>query len=292
MGKFVVAELRESWRTAVVDIKSDDTCTDALIADVCEFEQIRDALCGGNVLVHLAGIDASLRSEPMDVYRVNTMGTWNVLQAAEELRYEKVIICSSVAVFGLDRSHERNKPQRLPVSNDDARLAYHAYGLSKIVAEELALAYSRRTGTDTICLRPAYVLYPELLRDILERACKNTPTFHPTVPALDRNRWAEALAEPLPMLRSYVLPEDLARAVCAATERDLPGYRTYILAARDVLGDEPAIRYVEAAYGRDSGIALSSIYEHVPDTGLYDTDKACKELGWQPRLSWRDFCSA
>jgi nucleoside-diphosphate-sugar epimerase len=282
LGRFIAAELGTVFPTTIVDRAGPAHDGGTIEADVCDFAATKAALQHGNLLVHLAGIDASVKAHASEVYRVNTVGTWNVLQAAEELRYKKVILCSSVAALGLDGAHKDNVPTRLPVTDDSELRPYHAYGLSKRVSEEIGFAFFRRTGIPTLCLRPALVLFPELREGFIDKA-RNRPFDRP----IEDSRLREALEEPLPLLRSYIFPEDVAAAFRLAAETNFSGYGIYNLAAADILGDEPLEAHVRAAYGAAGQVVFGNIYRSAPSASSLDTGQAWRDLGWSPKTSWR-----
>jgi UDP-glucose 4-epimerase len=101
LGRYVVDAVRRNHRVIVVDRDARCGDQDVRAADVCDYPALRDAMRDASRLIHLAGIDASVRIDASETFRVNTLGAWNAFRAAEELGYRKVVFCSSVAVHGL-----------------------------------------------------------------------------------------------------------------------------------------------------------------------------------------------
>lgn len=286
LGAFVTAALARHGAVIPVDLGASVEAAampNLRRADVRSLDQCLVALDGGTILVHLAGIDASVAAPADVILHTNVVGTCNVLEAARQHGYRKVLVCSSVAVFGFDRAHPGNSPQTLPVSEDHPRLASAPYGLSKILSEEAAAAFARRTGVPTACIRPAYVLFPEL-RDAVIRQSRGLPVH---LDAIAEPQLRQALREPLPLLGAYVLPEDVAGATEALVATDLEGFHTFVIAAADVLGPRRTDDYLRDAYGERRQTTVSPLYERNPHASVFDLSAARKVLGWSPAFSWR-----
>jgi GDP-4-dehydro-6-deoxy-D-mannose reductase len=101
------------------------------------------------LVVHLAGQSSAARSfeEPARTYRVNAIGTWNVLDAVRRhAPAARVLVVGSGEVYGPQAAGTRvaeSAPFR-PVS---------PYALSKAAADALSEAFGRRHGTDIVRTR-------------------------------------------------------------------------------------------------------------------------------------------
>lgn len=119
---------------------------------------IRDAACvkramvGVDLVVHTAAA-LPLYSEE-DIYSTDVDGTRNVLEAAFEAKVERVIHVSSTAVYGIPDHH--------PLLETDRLDGVGPYGICKIKAEELCLAY-REKGMCVPIIRPKSFVGPERL---------------------------------------------------------------------------------------------------------------------------------
>jgi nucleoside-diphosphate-sugar epimerase len=125
-------------------------------------------------------------------------------------------------------------------------------------------------------LRPAYVLFPELRHSVLFRA-----EFGEAIEYESASDKAEALREPVPLLRGYVLPEDAAAAFRLAIESGA-GFGVYHLAADDVLGSRPLRQIVRDAFGDDREVSFADLYQEQPRAAPYDSSSARRDLGWLP----------
>jgi nucleoside-diphosphate-sugar epimerase len=121
--------------------------------DVRRTADARRLVAGAEVLVHAA---AAL---PIQVSReairsVNVEGTAVTVGAALEAGVRRVVLVSSTAVYGVPDHH--------PIHEDDPLVGVGYYGASKIEAEEVCRAYTRR-GLECVVLRPKTFLGPERL---------------------------------------------------------------------------------------------------------------------------------
>ena len=107
-GKYVKAELERGGFCVVgavyddargVPSNSDEVSLDITSLDDCRrvIEQVRP-----DYLVHLAGVSFVEHAEAVEFYRVNVIGTLNLLQALADLNVtpQQVLIASSANVYG------------------------------------------------------------------------------------------------------------------------------------------------------------------------------------------------
>lgn len=168
-------------------------------------------------VVHFAAIP-NAHSWPNDeVFRVNTLSTYNVLEACAIHGIDKVVLASSESSYGICFASEFFPPQYLPVDEDHPQLPEDSYGLSKVVNEVTAAAFHRRTGMQVVSFRLGNILTPEAHDRIRARFP------HPE----DRLR----------ILWSYIDTRDVAKACQLAIETDDIGCQPMILAADDTSSD-------------------------------------------------------
>lgn len=113
-----------------------------------------------DAVVHFAAIPALRIAPDNETYRVNVMGTYNVLEAALKSGIRKVIIASSETTYGVCFSDGQTDPQYLPLDEDYPIDPMDSYGMSKKVNEVTAAAFQRRTGADVYALRIGNVMEP------------------------------------------------------------------------------------------------------------------------------------
>ncbi|MCK4928537.1 MAG: NAD-dependent epimerase/dehydratase family protein [Methanosarcinales archaeon] len=114
--------------------------------DICNPEVVEKAVYGTDYVFHMAAMVSVPLScqHPAKAFRINTLGTLNVLQSSQAAGVEKVVIASSAAVYG-------NNPV-LPKREDMLPEPASPYAISKLDCEYLARMFNGE-GLRTTCLR-------------------------------------------------------------------------------------------------------------------------------------------
>lgn len=202
-------------------------------------------------------------------FHTNTLATYNVFQAAIELKMEKVVWASSETVLGFP--YDTYVPDLLPTHDDDPAIPTGSYGMAKVVCEHLAEHLNRVHGMPFIGLRFSNIYY-------------DTTADHPTAYANLPPFWATPARKKF-NLWGYVDNRDIAQGIWKALETDIRGARNYTLAAADTNMPQSNRELLALAFpGKDIKLR--------PGTGDHDTligiDRARAELGYDPQYSWRD----
>lgn len=113
---------------------------------------------GVTAIVHLAYVlGAESNDRPELATRVNIMGTTNVLEATRLTGVQRVLLASSIAVYGADDDY----PARALPLDEDAPCyvarGLPVYGGGKVYLEHLASHYARHYGLTVAGLRPSIV---------------------------------------------------------------------------------------------------------------------------------------
>lgn len=148
---------------------------DNLIADITDSGQMFNAMqayAAGDemedgrghrpfdAVVHFAAIPALNIAPDNETYRVNVMGTYNVIEAAVKTGIRKIIIASSETTYGVCFSDGVVDPKVLPLEEDYDIDPMDSYGMSKKVNEATARSFQRRSGADIYALRIGNVIEP------------------------------------------------------------------------------------------------------------------------------------
>jgi dihydroflavonol-4-reductase len=185
------------------------------LGDVTEPETLVDAICGCDVVFHVAAVADYWRQSADKLYRVNVEGARAVCQAALEAKIKRLVFTSSVASLGVprpgelaDESHEFNVPPER-----------FRYGHSKLLAEGVVREFAAR-GLNAVIVNPSVILGPGDLNLIsgsivTEVASGHTPPVYP------------------PGGVNYIDVADVCAGHIAAAERGRAGER-YILAAHNL----------------------------------------------------------
>lgn len=146
--------LKNNWEVRVIDdLSSGYKCNleglnvEFIEGDICNSEIAMQACEGRDVIFHLAacvGRQKSLDNPQLDS-NINLLGTVNILEGMRKHEVKRIVYSSSAAIFGelLTPSIDENHPL-----NADS-----PYGVSKLAAEKMILAYSGIYNITGICLR-------------------------------------------------------------------------------------------------------------------------------------------
>lgn len=176
-GKHVIPYLLDQGhRVMNVDLKPLDVPgVDNLIADITDSGQMFNAMTSYagfdemepgtgvpkfDAVVHFAAVPRILINPDNETFRVNTIGTYNVIEAAVKLGIKKIIIASSETTYGICFSDGKTDPKSLPLEEDYDVDPMDSYGLSKVVNEQTARSFQRRSGFDIYALRIGNVIEP------------------------------------------------------------------------------------------------------------------------------------
>jgi len=132
---------------------ADEAGLDLTACDVTDREAIRGCLADArpDAVVHLAAVTSVPESlcDPMRTWRVNLMGTLNVLDAVREgAAHARVVVVSSSEVYG------RVLPEAQPITEDHPLRPVTPYAASKAAADLVAFQYAVGHQLDVVRLRP------------------------------------------------------------------------------------------------------------------------------------------
>lgn len=148
---------------------------DNLVVDITDSGQVFNAMTSyanfselepGNgvqrfdAVVHFAAVPRILLKPDNETFRVNTIGTYNVIEAAVKLGISKIVIASSETTYGVCFTDGRSDPEAIPVSEECDTNPMDSYGLSKVLNEQTARSFQRRSGADIYALRIGNVIEP------------------------------------------------------------------------------------------------------------------------------------
>lgn len=148
-----------AWRIAHLGGYGDGRLA-SVRGDVTSLVDLMDAARAHAVhtVVHLAYVlGAESNASPELATRVNIGGTTNVLEAARLSGARRVVLASSIAVYGPD---ERYRPDELPLGEDVplwVAPGLPIYGGGKVYLEHLGHHYAARYGLVVCGLRPSIV---------------------------------------------------------------------------------------------------------------------------------------
>lgn len=281
-GRHVIPYLlKQGYRVLNIDLEPlNYPSVDNLIADITDSGQIFNAMTSYagfdemepgtgvpkfDAVVHFAAIPRILIKPDNETFRVNAMGTYNVIEAAVKLGIKKIIIASSETTYGVCFSDGKTDPKVLPLEEDYEVDPMDSYGLSKVVNEKTAQSFQRRSGFDIYALRIGNVIEPHEYKELFPHYFKNPEVRR-------RNTF------------SYIDARDLGQIVDLCIQKDGLGYQVFN-AGNDHNGAViPTMELIDKFY---PNVPVSrDLEEH---EALYSNRKIREVLGFKEQHNWRQY---
>jgi nucleoside-diphosphate-sugar epimerase len=161
-----------------------------------------------DAVIHFGGVARNMLVPDCETYRVNTMGSYNVMEASCRLGVKKIILASSVCTYGVTYAEGDVDFASFPIDEETDTNPMDVYALSKICMESTARSFANRFKVDIYALRIGAVIAPE----------EHARSFHRYVNEPDRwkvHGW------------SYVDVRDLAQMCLRGIEVDGLGFQIF-----------------------------------------------------------------
>ncbi len=266
IGQYVVQEILSGGHNVIVYDKVPPPANEGVRwvkGDIEDLGEVISGLRGVDAVVHLAAFTMPYRDVPDHVlFRANLLGTYNVHEAAFILGIRRVVSTSSGAALGWTYRTREFMPRYLPVDENHPLSPQDPYGLSKLCGEEVARSYTLKCDMETVALRPAWVMTPEVSDDLRLQGGRNPKKFD---------------------LCAYTDVRDLASAYRLAVE--IPGLRheVFFIVGDDSVAKEPLCDVLPRLIPGLGDLAknLTGIKSGVSN------QKAKRMLQWHPRHPWR-----
>ncbi|MGL4415032.1 NAD-dependent epimerase/dehydratase family protein [Roseinatronobacter monicus] len=216
-----------------------------------------------DAVVHFAAVPRILLKSDNECFRVNTLGTYNVIDAALKFGVRKIIFASSETTYGVCFADGTRKPDYLPLDENHPTVPEDSYAMSKVVNEATAQCFQRRSGADIYGLRINNVMEPQDYAALF-------PAFMQDPALRLRNIFA------------YIDARDLGHMVERCLQVDGLGFEIFNAAndthSVDLTTAELIDRfYPDVPLTRDMGA----------DETFYSNAKAKQMLGFAPQYDWR-----
>jgi nucleoside-diphosphate-sugar epimerase len=218
-----------------------------------------------DAVVHFAAVPRILITSDNECFRVNTIGTYNVLDAAVKAGVRKIVFASSETTYGVCFADGERKPDYIPVDEEHPTVPEDSYAMSKVVNEATARSFQRRTGFDIYGLRINNVIEPhEYVRDF--------PAYVANPELRRRNIFA------------YIDARDLGHMVDRCLAVDGLGYQVFNVSNDNHSVGASTSELIERYY---SGVPVRK--EMAGDETFYSNAKAKELVGFQPQHDWRNY---
>ncbi|QDY69705.1 NAD-dependent epimerase/dehydratase family protein [Qingshengfaniella alkalisoli] len=284
-GRHVIPYLLDQGHRVVnVDLKAlDDPRVDNLIADITDSGQMFnvmtsyadfDELLPGtgvpsfDAVVHFAAVPRILINSDNETFRINTLGTYNVIEAAVKLGIRKIVFASSETTYGVCFADGPRNPPAIPLTEDLDTDPMDSYAMSKVCNEATACAFQTRSGFDIYGLRIGNVIEPHEYE-------QNFPTYFANPDVRLRNAFC------------YIDARDLGQIVDLCLKKNDLGFQIFN-AGND--GNSVALTTPEI---------IERYYQGVPRTrelgeheAIYSNKKIRDVLGFKEQHPWSRYVQA
>lgn len=266
-----------TWLSAHLDAAGDDVVTTDAEVDVTEASAVVASMVASapDVVFHLAALAHVGRSwsDPAETFRVNALGTLQVLEAAASCAVPPaVVVVSSAEVYGHVGGSE-------PLVEDTALRPVTPYAASKVAAEYLGVQAHLAYGLPVVRVRPFNHVGPGQSSGFVVAALAAR-----IVEAARAGATSIAVGN-LGARRDLTDVRDIVRAYRLLMATGTPGEVYNVCSGRDVAISEVADRLLDLA---------DTTLELVPDSELMrpvdvpvvrgDPTKLHTATGWQPEL--------
>ncbi len=283
-GRHVIPVLLDRGHRVVnVDLKPfDHPGVDNLVADITDSGQMFNAMTsyanfdelepGAGVprfdaVVHFAAVPRILINADNEMFRINTLGTYHVLEAAVKLGIRKVVLASSETVYGVCFADGLDDPPTLPADEDCDINPMDSYALSKVLNEKTARAFQKRSGFDIYALRIGNVIEPH-----------------------EYDRFPGYIANPAQRRRNlfnYIDARDLGHIVGLCLEKDDLGFQVF-----NAVNDDNGVNRPSAELARTFFPNVKPNRDLIGHEGLMSNRKAKEVLGFREQHPWRKYVIA
>lgn len=121
-----------------------------VLGDVSDYQSIKKGMKGCSIVYHLAAIaDGSAKISYDEYYKVNVLGTRNIVKACIENKVKRLVYCSSITAMGTIRKY--------PIDENAFGEITNSYSRSKLEAEREVFAAVIGKGLDAVIIRPTMV---------------------------------------------------------------------------------------------------------------------------------------
>lgn len=267
LGHYIIKRLGNGGRVTVLDQVAPKADVGFIHVSITDSDGLAAALKSveADAVIHLAAIPNPRVASPQECFSVNTVGTWTILHAAEQVGVKRVVIASSNSATGLHHNPKNWSPQYLPVDEKHPIRPTDPYSLSKAVSEVIAKSFADRGLLEVLAIRPGHIVFQPEYPEIEARGA-DVNNYH---------YW------------SYVAPEDVAEAFALALDLEDGNFDCFFIGAADGYNQAPTLDLLTQRFGEAPHVRKQEIYDALPTASIFDTRHAKQKLGFEPKVNWR-----
>lgn len=257
LGKCLVEELKKQKFNVLLFDKTQ--------GDVTDWNSVKN-IGKADIICHLAGIPSVAYSfeNPLEVMRVNAIGTLNMLELARKNKVEKFVFISSY-LYG--------SPKYLPVDEKHPLQPGNPYAYSKLAAETFCEGYHKAYGTPMVIFRPFNIYGPNQKNMVI-----------PTI--IEQLNSGKVVLNDIEPKRDYVYISDVISAIISSFNPNIKGYEVFNIGT----GKSYSVGELTDIIFNISGkkVPVVNLKQRRPNEIMdcvADISKAKDILGWEPKIS-------
>ena len=274
LGSAVAERLARNGETVIISDLDQATATPTGLhaCDLTQQHQVEALIKdqGIDTIIHAGAVSGPMvmADRPLEIWRVNVMGTAHLLETARRGRVARFVLCSSIDVYGATAAGK--------IDEDTAFAPESVYGASKVAAEAALTGYAREHGMDAIAVRFSWIYGPG----------RRTPT------TLERLIRAGLAGQPIALegdalqRTHYLFIDDAVAGVLAAARAPakLPR-RAYNITAGEGVPIQRVIETLTSLLPELRVRFLEGGGASLPGPIGFDPSNAAHDLGYRPQVS-------
>ena len=227
--------------------------------DLVRNSGLNDVFAGADGVVHMGSVPCDAFWSRTMVFENVVNGGFNVLQACANTGIKRLVVASSMEVYG-----SMQKVQKLPVTESSPLRADNIYASAKIALEKVAEDFTRWHDLSIAAFRLGRIVY--------EGSYEERFKGHLETPARGTD-----------VLWNYVDGRDVATACLLWLESDIEGFHPFNVAAPDIYLETP-VRDLIAEY-----LPRVTEIDEVVNGNVcpYMSTPLREALGWTVEYDWR-----
>lgn len=293
-GYEVKAFVRKTSHTSLLR----DRGVELSYGDITDEDSLSLAVRDSKIVYHCAA-NVSDWGDPRTFFRVNVVGTENLLKVSSEAAVERFVHASSLTVLDVTKNH-RQSDENHPYPDK----YFDSYTETKVLAEKLVKRYHQEKGLSTSIIRPSIIWGPgdTIVFPRLGRLIKAGKFFF-----VGKGNQSVSISHVANVVEALILAgmrKEADGEVYNITDGEALIFREFIEALAGLLDCDPPrqsipfslaymIAFLMEVWGKITrakspplftryGVYLTSM------NAVFDIAKARKELGYEPRISFRE----
>lgn len=274
VGGYVLNELIGKHDITILDTKASmkHPALPLMNVDLMDAAAAFDAVKGFDAVVHLAAIPNPSKDPGDRVLHVNTVSTYNLMEAVRLNGIPKVVYASSESASGFGIHNVFHKPMYLPIDEKHPSWPHETYSLSKYFGEVICREYAHAYGIKVIALRYTWVWFRED-GDAIKGLVKHV-----------KANGGDGFG-------AYVFAEDVAQAFRLSLDYSFTGdeyFQSFYITADDALLTIDNLDQILKIYPTDGPPVDGEYFAVHPRGSFFSIEKAERLLGYKTQHSWKE----